>query len=226
MNFRFGEIFKKSFLENWVQTDVGLYNTFYTLLYVLLLVLAVFFVYRTVTKKTFYSKNFGISLVCISLITALVIMAIQSNIVISLGMVGALSIVRFRTAIKDPMDLVFLFWSISIGIVCGAHLYKAAFVATIFLTAVILMLEYIPVVHAPQILIVNIDNSIAENNVMDIVERYAKHYKIKSRNVTPERTIFTIELRCDEGQLLVRDLVKLVGVNSVNLLSHDGEVTF
>ena len=97
-----------------------------TLIVTALLALYIFAIYRLVTRKVFYSKNFNISLAVMSLITAAIILAMQSNLVISLGMVGALSIVRFRTAIKDPMDLAFLFWSISVGIICGAGLYEVA----------------------------------------------------------------------------------------------------
>ena len=97
----------------------------------------------------FYSKNFNISLAVMSLITAAIILAMQSNLVISLGMVGALSIVRFRTAIKDPMDLAFLFWSISIGIICGAGLYEIALVTSVGVTVFILVLDMLPVGKAP-----------------------------------------------------------------------------
>ena len=107
MNFK--DIFRNSFLEAFTKTEVAAGEVIVILLCTCLVALYIFWVYRLLTRKTFYSKNFNISLAALSVITAIVILTVQSNIVLSLGMVGALSIVRFRTAIKDPMDLVFLF---------------------------------------------------------------------------------------------------------------------
>lgn len=118
----FGDIFKSSFINAFSGNEVSGGQTVVILLSTCLVALYLFGVYRVVTRKTFYSKNFNISLAALAVITAIVIMTVQSNIVLSLGMVGALSIVRFRTAIKDPMDLVFLFWAISVGIACGARM--------------------------------------------------------------------------------------------------------
>ena len=122
----FKDIFKKSFLEGFTAMDISTSKILATLAMVVILSLYIFCIYQVVTRKTFYSKTFNISLAAIAIITASIILAMQSNLVISLGMVGALSIVRFRTAIKDPMDLIFLFWSISIGIICGGGLYEDA----------------------------------------------------------------------------------------------------
>ena len=122
----YGDIFKNSFINAFSINDVSGGETMVVLLCTCLVALYVFGVYRVVTRKTFYSKNFNISLAALAVITAIVILTVQSNIVLSLGMVGALSIVRFRTAIKDPMDLVFLFWAISVGIACGAGMLEIA----------------------------------------------------------------------------------------------------
>ena len=113
----FSDIFKRSFLEGYASTDITAINVTIALLITSVLALYIFFAYRLVTRKTFYSKSFNISLAGVSVITAAIILTIQSSIVVSLGMVGALSIVRFRTAIKEPLDLMFLFWSISVGII-------------------------------------------------------------------------------------------------------------
>ena len=118
MSFR--DIFKKSFLEGFASTVITTSTVVVALGIACALALYIFFVYRIVTRKTFYSKNFNISLAGVTVITTALILTMQSSVVLSLGMVGALSIVRFRTAIKDPMDLMFLFWSISVGIICGA----------------------------------------------------------------------------------------------------------
>ena len=134
----FSEIFKKSFLDGYASTDINIYTAAIAMIITSVLALYVFVVYRVLTRKTFYSKNFNISLAAVALITSGIILTIQSNIVVSLGMVGALSIVRFRTAIKDPMDLVFLFWSIAIGIICGVGLAEIAIMMSLVLTLGIL----------------------------------------------------------------------------------------
>ena len=120
------DIFKKAFLEGYANVELGAIDIMMVFIIASLLGLFIFYIYRLVMKKTFYSLSFNISLVALTIITSSIILTIQSSIVISLGMVGALSIVRFRTAVKDPLDLVFLFWAISVGIICGAGLAEIA----------------------------------------------------------------------------------------------------
>jgi uncharacterized membrane protein YhiD involved in acid resistance len=191
-----------------------------------LLALYIFFVYRVITRKTFYSKNFNITLAGITVITAALILTMQSSVVLSLGMVGALSIVRFRTAVKDPMDLMFLFWSISVGIICGAGLAQVAVILSVVITVGILVLDHMPVAKAPMILVVNASDLDAEDAVAEIVKKYTKLYHVKSRNMTTTTLDLVIELRTAEGSKLVREIMALKGVCSASLLSHDGEVTF
>ena len=220
------DIFKKSFLEGWAGTEIGLTASITTMLVTSFLALYVFFVYRVMTRKTFYSKSFNISLAGVSIITAAIILTVQSSIVISLGMVGALSIVRFRTAIKDPMDLMFLFWSISIGIICGAGLAEIAVILSLVLTVGVLILDRLPIARAPMILVVNAVNPEAEGEVMETVGKFSRHPRVKSRNMTSNTLDLTVELRTDRESELIRDVMKVPGVSSASLLSHDGEVTF
>lgn len=220
------EIFKKAFLEGFANTEITIYIVIASLTITSILALYIFFVYRVVTRKTFYSKSFNISLAGTAVITAAIILTIQSSIVVSLGMVGALSIVRFRTAVKDPIDLMFLFWSISVGITCGAGLAEIGVVLSLILTVGIIILSLIPVARAPMILVVNSNNLDAEQLIMDETNKYAKHPVVKSRNMTNDHLDLTIELRTSEGQELVRKIIGIKGVTSANLLSHDGEVTF
>ncbi len=220
------EIFKKAFLEGFANTEITIYIVIASLIITSILALYIFFVYRVVTRKTFYSKSFNISLAGTAVITAAIILTIQSSIVVSLGMVGALSIVRFRTAVKDPIDLMFLFWSISVGITCGAGLAEIGVVLSLILTVGIIILSLIPVARAPMILVVNSNNLDAEQLIMDETNKYAKHPVVKSRNMTNDHLDLTIELRTSEGQELVRKIIDIEGVTSANLLSHDGEVTF
>ena len=222
----FKDIFKKSFLEGFASAEITTPTVIIALGIACVLALYIFFVYRVVTRKTFYSKNFNITLAVITVITAALILTMQSSVVLSLGMVGALSIVRFRTAVKDPMDLAFLFWSISVGIICGAGLAQVAIILSVIITVGILVLDQMPVAKAPMILVVNADDLDVEDMVMGALKQYVKHMTVKSRNMTDTSLDLVIELRTDEGSALVRDVKKISGVIAVSLLAHDGEVTF
>ena len=222
----FKDIFKKSFLEGFSSAEITTPTIVVALGIACVLALYIFFVYRVVTRKTFYSKSFNITLAVITVITAALILTMQSSVVLSLGMVGALSIVRFRTAVKDPMDLAFLFWSISVGIICGAGLAQVAVILSVVITAGILVLDNIPVAKAPMILVVNSDDLDAEDAITEAVKKYVKHVTVKSRNMTDASLDLVMELRTAEGSALVRDVKKIAGVTAVSLLAHDGEVTF
>ena len=222
----FKDIFKKSFLEGFAGTEIGLTTIIAALAVASALALYIFLAYRVVTRKTFYSKNFNIYLAGITVITAALILTMQSSVVLSLGMVGALSIVRFRTAIKDPMDLMFLFWSISVGIICGAGLAQIAVMLSIVLTLGVVILDMLPVAKAPMILVVNATDRNAEKRVTTAVAAYDKHYRVKSRNMTASSLDLIVELRTVKGAELVGEVMALEGIVSASLLSHDGEVTF
>lgn len=220
------DIIKKSFLESVSASNISAKEILFIMVLVSLLSLYIFFIYRLFTRKTFYNKSFNIALVALALITAAIIVTIQSSIVVSLGMVGALSIVRFRTAIKDPMDLVFLFWSISLGIICGARLYIIAVVLCLFVSIILFALNRIPVVNAPMILVVNATDPDVEDNVIESVKKYASSFRIKSRSLTSNQLDIVVELRTKEDKSLVKSISELNGIVNVSLLSHDGEVTF
>ena len=222
----FKDIFKKSFLEGFASSEITTITIVAALGLACVLALYIFLVYRVITRKTFYSKNFNISLAGITVITASLILTMQSSVVLSLGMVGALSIVRFRTAIKDPMDLMFLFWSISVGIICGAGMAQVAVILSVVLTLGVLILDRLPVAKAPMILVVNADNLDAEAAVVQVVGGYTKHYSVKSRNMTASSLDLVLEIRTMEGSALIREIMALQHVTSASLLSHDGEVTF
>ncbi len=222
----FKDIFKKSFLEGFASTEITTKTVLVALAIACALALYIFFAYRVITRKTFYSKNFNISLAGVTVITAALILTMQSSVVISLGMVGALSIVRFRTAIKDPMDLMFLFWSISVGIICGAGLAEVAVILSVIITLGILILDHMPVAKAPMILVVNASNLDAEDAVSQVVKKYAKHFNVKSRNMTSSTLDLILELRTAQGSALVKEVMAVSGVTSASLLAHDGEVTF
>ncbi len=206
--------------------EMGFWEILIVFLIASCLALYIFLVYRVVTRRTFYSKNFNISLAMLCLITAAIILAIQFSIVISLGMVGALSIVRFRTAIKDPMDLVFLFWSIGVGIICGAGLAEIAVILSVLITVGILVLDRFPMVAVPMLLVVNAEDNDVEEKVVDVVKRYCKYSKIKSRNMTANRMNMIIEVRTNQEGELMKEVGRLEHISCVSLLSHDGEATY
>ncbi len=222
----FSDIFKKDFLASYTTEGVSVPHITAVLLITAVIACYIFVVYRLITKKTFYSKNFNISLAAIAVITAGIILAVQSSIVISLGMVGALSIVRFRTAIKEPMDLCFLFWSIAVGICCGAHMTEIALVLSLVLTVLVLILDRLPIGRAPMILVANLQDLEKEPVFMKKVSEFCKYYKVKSRNITSGRCNLIVEVRALKEYEMIEAVSKLEGVENVSLVSHDGEVTF
>ena len=162
-----------------------------------------------------------------AVITALVILTVQSNIVLSLGMVGALSIVRFRTAIKDPMDLVFLFWAISVGIACGAGMLEIAVIGSIILTLLVFILDRLPMAKEAMILVINAEAGKEQTEkIMGLVKKYSRYFKVKSRNITEGQLDMVLELWASQEEELVEEMAALPKVHSVSLMSHDGEVTF
>ena len=187
--------------------------------------LYIFFIYRLVTRKTFYSVTFNLSLIAMALITAAIILTIQSNIVLSLGMVGALSIVRFRTAVKDPLDLVFLYWAISVGIICGAGLAVIAVILTLVVSLVVLFMQKFPVKKLSMILVVNSSDIDSDGRILEEVRKHCKSFRVRSRNLTADSLDMIVEVNVTGESGLVRDVLKIEGVTAASLLSHDGEIT-
>lgn len=220
------DTFKKSFLTNFNTGDINSQDVLVTLLITLVLALYIFFIYRIISRKTFYNKNFNVSLAALAMITAAIIITIQSSIVVSLGMVGALSIVRFRTAVKDPLDLVFLFWAIAVGIICGAGFYNIAAIVSIIITIMIFVLDMIPVAKVPMILVVRAIYSDMQNEILDVVASESKYYKVKSRNITNGQLNMIVELKTGNESELLDEIYNIEGVEYASLLDHDGEVTF
>lgn len=220
----FSDVIKKSVLEGFSYADLSTIKIMTTLLITFAIAVYIFCVYKLVTKSAFYFKSFNVSMAIISVVTAGIILAMQSSIVISLGMVGALSIVRFRTAIKDPMDLLFLFWSIGTGIICGAGLYKIGIILAVLVTIGILILEMMPIKISPYLLIVNADTKEAEEDIDAILKELGGYYKMKSKNVTGEGMDLILEVRTKNDRELVDRISQVKGISSVSLLAHDGEI--
>lgn len=222
----FNDVFKKSFLNTVSMADFTAGQVLFIFGVTLLLSLYIFFIYRIFSRKNFYNKSFNVALAATAMITAAVIVTIQSSIVVSLGMVGALSIVRFRTAVKDPLDLVFMFWSLAVGIICGVGLFDIAGILSMVVTVMIFVLDRMPVAQSPMILMVQGVYCDLEDDIGTIVSEYTKLYKVKSRNITPERASIVMELRIKDGGGLVRRLSRIDGVEYVSIIDHDGEITY
>lgn len=220
----FSDVIKKSVMEGFSYADLSTVKIMTTLVITFLIAVYIFFVYKVVTKSAFYFKSFNISMAIISVVTAGIILAMQSSIVISLGMVGALSIVRFRTAIKDPMDLLFLFWSIGTGIICGAGLYKIAIILAILVTIGIIILDMLPIRISPCLLIINADSKKVEDEIISAVKELSGSYKLKSKNLTKNGMDLILEVKAKNEKELLDRISELEGVTNVSLLAHEGEV--
>lgn len=218
----FNDIFKSGFLEKMNSFTIA--DIAVTLLLSFIMGLFIFFIYKKTYAGVLYSQSFGVSLIAMNMITSLVIIAVTSNVVLSLGMVGALSIVRFRTAIKEPMDIAFLFWSIASGIVLGAGLFVLGVIGSIIIGIVILIFSTKKCVDTPYILVVSCADKTAETSVEDIVKKEAKKSLIKSKAVTKSGTELTYEVRLkNENTDFVNAISQCEGVNNTVLVSYNGE---
>ena len=217
---------KKSVLQEFTDPAVTMGDIAAALGIAAVLALYIYLIYKLVTRSAFYSRDFNKSLAMLPVIAAGILLAMQSSFVISLGSVGALSIVRFRNAVKDPMDLVFLFWSISIGIVCGAKLYALAVLLSLVLTVLVFVLDLIPAAKSPMLLVMNGSEASVETALQPILKQQAKAAHVKSRNLTTAGIDLIVELRPNDPAALVQACAALPGVQSVSLLDHDGQIRY
>lgn len=216
----FQDIFKSSFLEN--VTSFSALDMVIALALAFVLGLFIFLVYKKTFNGVMYSAGFGVSLLGMTLITTLIILAVTSNIVLSLGMVGALSIVRFRTAIKEPMDIVFLFWSISAGIVLGAGLIPLAIFGSLFIGIILIIFVNKKSGDSPYILVVNCAGDRAEQQVLETVKSSVKKQVVKSKAVSQSGIELTIEVRLKSSETdFVNTLGAIDGVSNTVLVSYN-----
>lgn len=217
------DVIKNSFLRGFQNTDLTIRMVAILLFTAGVLGIYLFFVYRFMTADSFYSKSFNVSLILMCVITAAIIVTIQSSVVVSLGMVGALSIVRFRTAVKDPLDLIFMFWSISVGIICGAGMPALAVMLSLGVTALALVFYRLPDARKSMILVINASSNDCAEAVFGIVGRYDKKYTVKSRNLTKDNTDFLLEVRLKNYEELLKELNEIEEVTSVSVVAHKGD---
>lgn len=214
----FQDIFQDSFLES--SANLSAVQISLTLLVAFVTGLFIYQIYKRSYQSVVYTKSFSMSLVMMTLITALVIMAVTSNVVLSLGMVGALSIVRFRAAIKDPMDIVFMFWAIAVGIVVGAGFYTLGLLGTVVIGIIILIFSGNMTEDTPYLFVVHFDNDSDEELILSKVKETAQRYFIKSKIITSNQIEFTIELRIKKNEMaFVNEVKKVPSVSNATLVS-------
>ncbi len=216
----FQDIFSDSFLES--TTSLSAMQVAITISLSFIIGLFIYTVYKRTYQSIVFTKSFSTSLVMMSMITSLVILAVTSNIILSLGMVGALSIVRFRTAIKDPMDIVFMFWSIAVGLVTGAGFYALAVVGSLFIGIILYIFSLNKTGESPYLLLISFSKNEAEEKIMDQIKSSVKKYQIRSKTVQSDLVELTVELRFKSNELgFVNLLQSIDSVNNAVLVSNN-----
>ena len=218
----FSDIFKSSFLES--VTEFSPMDVLLGMVVALIVGLFIFVIYKKTFTGVMYSSGFALTLVGLALVTTLVIMAVTSNVVLSLGMVGALSIVRFRAAIKEPMEIVFLFWSIAVGIVIGAGMIPLAVIGSAIIGVVLLLFANRKSRENPYILVLNCDDETAEQAAVGLVKDAVSRYGVKTKTVSTDGIELTAELRTKNNDTaFVNRITALPGVSNATLVSYNGE---
>ncbi|MDQ0091539.1 putative membrane protein YhiD involved in acid resistance [Paenibacillus anaericanus] len=219
----FGDIIKKSVTSSF-STDISIAKILITLGISFIIGLFIFILYKRVFSGVLYSKSFNVSLIGMTMVTAMVIIAISSNLVLSLGMVGALSIVRFRTPIKDPTDLIFLFWAAVAGIVTGAGFFTLAAIGSVIIGLVLFFFIKNTSTDTPYLLVINCTGDESEELVHSQIGSLVKRYNVKQKTVSAGNIEITLEvrLRDNEGRF-VNQLSQLGGVKNAVLISYNGD---
>lgn len=218
----FSDIFQSSFLDN--ITTVSILDMVLALGLAFCVGLFIFMVYKKTYAGVMYSSNFGLTLVALTMISTLVILAVTSNIVLSLGMVGALSIVRFRTAIKDPLDIAFLFWSIAVGIVLAAGMIPLAVFGSVFIGVVFMVFVNKQAHQNPYMVVLNCDDQASETAALALLNEHVKRCVIKSKTVRKGAVDLNVEIRMkSEDTAFINQLSEVAGVNNAVLISYNGE---
>jgi len=218
----FNDIFKSSFLDQ--VAGFSFLDMVISLALAFAIGLFIFEVYRKTYRGVMYSRSFGVTLLALAIITDLAIMTVTSNVVLSLGMVGALSIVRFRTAIKEPLDIAFLFWSIVVGIMLGAGMIPLAVFGSIILGVILLLFSNHSTNETPYILVLQCEDEAVEKEAVALLGKSVKRQVIKSKTVTKNGIELTVEVRIpDSAAQFVNELSALPGVSAATLVSYNGE---
>ena len=218
----FNDIFKSSFLEN--ITSVSLLDMAISLVLAFGLGLFIFLIYKKTFNGVMYSSSFGVTLIALTMITTVVILAVTSNVVLSLGMVGALSIVRFRTAIKEPLDIAFLFWAIAVGIVLAAGMIPLAVIGSVIIGVILLLFVNRKSHVNPYIVVVTCSNHDSEQRALAFLNKEVQRCAVKSKTVQKGCVELNLEIRMkDENTDFINILSDMNGIDSAVLVSYNGE---
>lgn len=218
----FKDIFKSSFLEN--VNSVSLLDMAMALVLAFCIGLFIFLVYKKTFNGVMYSSSFGVTLIALTMITTVVILAVTSNVVLSLGMVGALSIVRFRTAIKEPLDIAFLFWSIAVGIVLAAGLIPLAVIGSVIIGVILLVFVNRKSHVHPYILVLECDGQRSEDEAKELIRHHVVRSVVKSKTAQADKVELNLEVRLKEDNTdFVTDLSRIPGIRSAVLVSYNGD---
>ena len=222
----FQDFFKNQYLDVEFTNNLSIADILVVLILSLILGLFIFYIYKKTFKGVLYTQSFNISLVMVTLVTALIILTISSNLILSLGMVGALSIVRFRTALKDPIDIVFMFWAIAVGVANGAAFFKISIIGSIFISVTLLILTKYKTLNHPFLLIVNYKLN-DENKFESYLTELKKTIKlsgIKSKVQTDEDVEVTIEIRVNDKKMtLLNKINDKDFIMKTSLISYSGD---
>lgn len=219
LNFK--DLFKKSILSSGVWENINISDILTCMFLSVIISLFILFIYRKAHSGVVLSHSMSVSMVLISLITCIIIITVSTNLVLSLGMVGALSIIRFRTAIKDPLDIVFMFWSVSMGITTGAKLYSVAIIGSLFIGLITLVLMRYKNSNNLFLIIIHYDQK-SEEDLLNLLVKY--NYSMKSKTVNKDLIELTAEVKLlDSDTSFTNDIVELDGVSNVSLVSYNGE---
>lgn len=218
----FNDIFKSNFLNN--ITSINLFDMLLAMILAFGIGLFIFFIYKKTYSGVMYSSSFAVTLVALTMITTLVILAVTSNVVLSLGMVGALSIVRFRTAVKEPLDIAFVFWAIAVGIVLAAGLITLAVTGSIMIGILLLLFVNRKSHVNPYIIVLNCDGYKSEVNAMAFLEEKVKRIVVKSKTARKESIELNLEVRLqDDNTDFINALAEMEGVENAVLVSYHGD---
>ncbi|MBE6908624.1 MAG: DUF4956 domain-containing protein [Ruminococcaceae bacterium] len=218
----FSDIFKSSYLDN--VSSIEPFDMVLALVLAFCVGLFIFFVYKKTYQGVMYSSSFGVTLIALTMITTLVILAVTSNVVLSLGMVGALSIVRFRTAIKEPLDIAFLFWSIAAGIVLAAGLIPLAVFGSVIIGIILLVFVNRKSHVNPYIVVLQCDGSETERKALSLLGEHTQKCVVKSKTAQKGMVELNCEIRLkDDNTDFVNALADLDGVSSAVLVSYNGD---
>lgn len=205
-------------------TNLSVKNIVLIIIVACLIGIYIFTVYKLTSKSAFYSKDLNVTMAGMPLIVAAIMIAMQSNLLVSLGMVGALSIVRFRNAVKNPLDLLYLFWSISAGIIVGVGLYVLAFVLCVVMTVLLLVLDMVPNAKAPDLLVLRgAAEGMDYGKLESTLKACCRSHKEKSRTIKNDEVELIIEIRPSRKEELLQKLSETKKFTQINCISHDGE---